>query len=669
MSTQIVDNFQLNVAKPIDSRMVTYGAASRDNLQFKYEGLRVYDVSDQKPYVYIGGAWKAESGSGSGSGSVSLGTNQRLVKYTSNSTIGDSAIWDKGTYAAPSIGIGMDPISGYALTVKGSIKIDLGTGGFDGNGSAIFDINGNNIIANSIPVTKLLPSTTNNQILVTDSNGAVKWVDNINSGVVITNRAPVSTSTVAPGNATHYLLFTDVTNSPTGNSIYANNYGSGNKLIGVKPSTSQILASGDTTNNQSLPSYTFSGNTTSGLYGLSDEIGLSYGGKGLVKLNSSQLSILNVGQATVLSSRSNGVLFGTDVHSYPDRFRFNPETQEMEVVPTPRKEYPLIISKDTSSAAEPSYTWNGDTGTGMYRPANNEVALTTNGEERFKVTNSMTTIRNAATMSSTLNVTGLSTLSSLTVNSVFKLTSGSPGPGKTLMSDSAGNGTWQDTLVGVPYGTIIMWVNAECVPTGWKVCLTDTYGYIFIKDRYYSIPDMRDYSISGNSTMTGGYQRFGTKSPKTQYSFSVGWVNLPPHTHGAGTLVTDTEPAHRHKIYAHDNISSGDRIAQADTADGSNEVANDSNGEAGAHSHAITGDTGSGPGNSTPITLPLNKSIGMIFIIKYNPNAAENTEGFVNYETKAKTYNEANGFAFTGLADSTSAVYIPPAPGGGPAVN
>jgi hypothetical protein len=66
MSTQIVDNFQLNVAKPIDSRMVTYGAASRNAIQYPYEGLRVYDVQDQKPYVYIGGAWKAEKEVASG---------------------------------------------------------------------------------------------------------------------------------------------------------------------------------------------------------------------------------------------------------------------------------------------------------------------------------------------------------------------------------------------------------------------------------------------------------------------------------------------------------------------------------------------------------------------------------------------------------------------------
>ena len=441
MSTQIVDNFQLNVAKPIDSRMVTYGAASRSAIQYPYEGLRVYDVQDQKPYVYIGGAWKAESGAGSGSGSVSLGTNQRLVKYTSESTIGDSAIVDKGTYPNPNIGIGMEPTAGNALTVKGNIKINVGDGGFIGNGSAIVDINGNNIIANSIPVTKLVASTTTNQILITE-NGVVKWVDNINSGVVVTNRAPASTNTAAPDNATHYLLFAESIGSPAGNSIYANNYGSGNKLIGVKPSTSQILASGDTTNTQSLPSYTFSGNTTSGLYGLSDEIGLSYGGKGLVTLNSKQLSILDTAGTTVLSSRTNGVLFGSDRHTYQEvsYYNWNPNTMENDPVYQYflEEKYPLIISKNTSSATEPSYTWNGDTGTGMYRPADYEVALTTNGVERFKVTDSMTTISTpttitgATTLSSTLTVSGLTTINNKLVvvstsDFAFDLTSSASG--------------------------------------------------------------------------------------------------------------------------------------------------------------------------------------------------------------------------------------------------
>jgi hypothetical protein len=358
----------------------------------------------------------------------------------------------------------------------------------------------------------------------------------------------------------------------------------------------------------------------------------------------------------------------------------------------PVEKYPLIISKNTSSALEPSYTWNGDTGTGMYRPADYEVALTTNSVERFKVTNLMTTISNATTLSSTLNVTGVSTLSSLTVNSVFKLTSGSPGPGKTLMSDSAGNGTWQDTLVGVPYGTIIMWVNAECVPTGWKVCLIDTYSYIFIKDRYHPIPDMRDYSISGNSTMVGGYQRFGTKSPKTQYSFSIDKTNLPPHTHGSGTLKINSSGGHTHTVVVYEYESSGsdakdksewhDIALRPDSTDnistkesistdrvGKNAAGTATyNSTAGNHTHAATefaGETGNGPGNSTAITLPLNKSIGMIFIIKYNPGGAEHTEGFTTYELIAKNYNEANGKTFTtyGAADNAG---LPPVPGDGP---
>ena len=70
MSTQIVDNFQLNVGKPIDSRMVTSGTASRNALKFKYEGLRVYDIINKAPYVYIDSAWQQESSSGGGGGGI-----------------------------------------------------------------------------------------------------------------------------------------------------------------------------------------------------------------------------------------------------------------------------------------------------------------------------------------------------------------------------------------------------------------------------------------------------------------------------------------------------------------------------------------------------------------------------------------------------------------------
>jgi len=57
MSIQIVDNFQINVAKPVDSRIVASGSVARDNIPYKYEGLRVFDTSNGVSYVWYGGTW------------------------------------------------------------------------------------------------------------------------------------------------------------------------------------------------------------------------------------------------------------------------------------------------------------------------------------------------------------------------------------------------------------------------------------------------------------------------------------------------------------------------------------------------------------------------------------------------------------------------------------
>jgi len=209
-----------------------------------------------------------------------------------------------------------------------------------------------------------------------------------------------------------------------------------------------------------------------------------------------------------------------------------------------------------------------------------------------------------------------------------------------------------------------MWVNAQCVPTGWKVCLTDTYGYIFINDRYWGIPDMRDYSISGNSTMMGGYQKFGTKSPTIAATFSIDSTNLPPHKHGVGTLRslanTDTFiqfplDASYHPSYTSVMVNNGKVVKDSPAFDMSGW------GAVGGIKWDLTidGSTADGGFAKNTITLPLNKSIGMIFIIKYNRDAVPHTEGFVTYESIAKMYNEANGKTFTSNADSEGTVFLP----------
>jgi hypothetical protein len=693
MSTQIVDNFQLNVAKPIDSRMVTSGTASRDNLQFTYEGLRVYDIVNKAPYVFINGAWQQESsssiisnGGSGGGGSFGTGTVNRLLKYSGTGAT-NSAILDIGSFNSPNIGIGKTPGAGVALDIKGDAVL---TGSVTAT-LFIGKLDGANILINSLPVSGITPGA-NNQILKTEGSGnqaIVKWVDQANSNISIQSE----TTATSP----YYLLFSNLTGSvSTLNS---------NAKIGVKPSTSQILGSSDaSTNSASAPGYAFATNTTAGLYGSTTEIGLSFNSKALLKLYSSQLSILDTAGTTVLSSRTNGVLFGTDVHSYPSVPRFNPETQEMELIPTPRKEYPLIISKTISSATEPSYTWNGDAGTGMYRPGTNQVALTTNGVARFTVTNSMTTISTpttitgaatlsstltvagAATLSSTLTVagattlsstlavtgtsgfTGLATFNSLVANTSFKLTPGA-GPGKILTSDATGTGTWKDPTSGAPYGTIIMWIDLDYVPRGWKGCREtgDMNTWIYLEtemsnfgefprvDRYHPIPDMRDRLIIGDPDMTDTLVGGGTQSATTSLSTKLNMHQLPPHWHDPGTLNIKASGEHSHTYNYADQYGSA---AGLQDGVGSNKIENTSNTQ--THTHAATDFSGSTSDMSTtflsrPIILNTYKHRLTLFIIRYNPDATLGQLGHVTTEAIALAWNAANPARLPDYSGNTQA--------------
>ncbi len=52
MSINIIDNFSVNVAKPLDAKIVASGSVARWTIPYRYDGLKVYDLSDRKTYVW-----------------------------------------------------------------------------------------------------------------------------------------------------------------------------------------------------------------------------------------------------------------------------------------------------------------------------------------------------------------------------------------------------------------------------------------------------------------------------------------------------------------------------------------------------------------------------------------------------------------------------------------
>ena len=590
MPIQSVDNFQINVAKPIDSRMVTSGTVSRDNLAYKYEGLRVYDTENKAPYVWIDGAWKQESssasGSGSGSGSgttvgsISSGTNYHLLKYTgTGTTVGDSVIIDKSSGTTTNVGIGKQPGGSYALDVNGKIKGSI----FEGI------LNGSFLVDASVSNSKLTPYTSDGYILKT-VNSSVQWVSDVNKSVTIKNTT-VDTNV-------NYLLFSNSPFSTSGNTLYANN--NGTKIIGVKPSTSQILGSSDATfNDATKPAYSFFNTENAGLYGNSGEIGLAFAGTGLVKVNLDKTSITN----------------------------------KLDVTGSTKLNSSLLV-----------------TGPGTF-----SSSLAVDGSTKLN----KLLVSGAGTFSSTLDVSGAATF-----NGTFKVSSGTPAAGKVLSaSDAFGLTTWIDLPVTLPYGAIIMWSLGTYIPTGWKKCMKyasngtaagTLRGQIYINGSYMNVPDMRDRNVMGSSDMStvssdGGAENGGTLSPKN--AVTIGTTQLPRHKHAICT--TDYNSANG--AYAYSSCAKAtatstfsDTTGHTHTYHNSDEFGSHPGLQNGVGSNSST-DTGTTCVSGTVTTsvslsgytddgttwhsdiatnpLPITKYFEIIFLIRYNPNAVANTDG------------------------------------------
>ena len=101
MSTVLVDNFQINASRPIDSRFVVGPGqfyATRADITYKYSGLRVYDLNDSTFYYWNGTIWTAETfGGGGGSGDVTAGGSgifSYLPRFTGGNTITISQVFD-----------------------------------------------------------------------------------------------------------------------------------------------------------------------------------------------------------------------------------------------------------------------------------------------------------------------------------------------------------------------------------------------------------------------------------------------------------------------------------------------------------------------------------------------------------------------------------------------
>lgn len=246
MSIQIIDNFYLNSAKPIDNRFVV-GSQSfythRDFIDWKYVGMRVWDLNDGvngMPYVWTGTTYSSEN-------SISIGgsgTVNQLPKFVTTTTVGDSNIYDDGTY----VGIS-NATPAYKLDVTGSIRASANLYGAASDpitgAQTITNINADAITGGTLLLNRLQNSSNNNWILTSGNpagSGQSTWtnpttitVGNATTAVNSTNASYASQINIISSstNTTAYLLFSTTTGNST---VYTNT----SNTIKINPSNGRV---------------------------------------------------------------------------------------------------------------------------------------------------------------------------------------------------------------------------------------------------------------------------------------------------------------------------------------------------------------------------------------------------------------------------------------------
>ena len=283
MPTQIIDGFKLNATTPIDSRMVTSGTVSRDNLAYKYDGLRVFDIVQKIPFVYIDGKWVQEleqssQASGGGGTITAAGKKNYFAKFDTNG-LTNSVVRE--------IGSGGNTFVGINIALSSPIEAQLHVGGVVKASSFCGNILGTFVNPGTLPLNRLCAPAVAGNYMLKYQNGAAVWgtVDSTATATTIENNTAATCA---------YLNFTTGTSGTQTLNVSCDN---ANTAISANLSTSQLLMSN--TNGASTPPYSFIGAGNTGLYGNTAETGISLAGNKRISATSNKLEISTGGTVNI----------------------------------------------------------------------------------------------------------------------------------------------------------------------------------------------------------------------------------------------------------------------------------------------------------------------------------------------------------------------------------
>lgn len=414
MSIQVIDNFDINVSKPLDNRFVVGPNSfyqTRHDIQWKYEGLRIWDLNDSQPYFYDGFTWSTESSSTL----QGVGTAGYIAKFTLPNQIDTSEIYELNgsiligtTVSFPSSILG-NPVPVSKLQVRGNLRVF--NGGFYGIGTNITNLNATNVTQGSLNLARLsISSSSPNWILSRNASSAV-WINPATSLTAATASA-LATTTSFWGqnyNGTQNVVGGDMTiNGQISRVIRLNllsgavnqqtaklariEFGSGatfNKTIFV-PSNAGVDTNTDTfallgTAQTFTKPQTINTNGPDSLYIQQQQLGNAL----TINIGTNQSG--NPVQRFALNDEY--VVFGQLI---------NTTNQQSQLI----KGSPYIKINPSTNPTEPSYTFGRNTDLGIYRPSANVMGFVSGGVEKMRVNSSGVSLI-SSTPSDIWQVTGL----------------------------------------------------------------------------------------------------------------------------------------------------------------------------------------------------------------------------------------------------------------------
>ena len=172
MPIQVIDNFDINTSKPLDNRFVVGPNSfylTRHDIQWKYDGLRIWDINDSQPYVYNGITWSTEASSNI----QGVGDAGYIAKFSLSNQISNSVIFESSgnILIGATISYPFSPTG--KLQVNGIIRSI--TGGFYGDGTNLTSLNASNIITGSLDLARLSISGSSVGNVMVRNTSSATW--------------------------------------------------------------------------------------------------------------------------------------------------------------------------------------------------------------------------------------------------------------------------------------------------------------------------------------------------------------------------------------------------------------------------------------------------------------------------------------------------------------